>query len=91
MSAFHCPMCGQHMIRTGKIPISFARLPGRESLALSCSYCSCAIEVEPDTGRLFDFQGLRITHLKQPWPGLRFLNYTAITPRGVSVLVQGES
>lgn len=97
-SHYHCPMCGSRLMKTGRVPILILRSPdplqiefSRESLALACSFCSCVIEVSDDTAKLLDFPGLRVAHLQTAWPGLRFLDYTHTTPRGVSVLYGGES
>lgn len=80
-------------MRTGRVPITFPRVPGlnRENIALACSTCSCVIEVNPENSKLMEFDGIRLAHLQTPWPGLRFVDYTHLTPRGVSYLYAGES
>lgn len=97
-SHYHCPMCGSRLMKTGRVPVLIIRSAEplrcefrRDSLALACSYCSCVIEVSEHTSKLLEFPGLRVGHLQTAWPGLRFLDYTDGTPRGVSVLYNGES
>lgn len=85
-------MCNSWMMKTGRVPIVFASAwLSRESLALACSVCSCVLEVNQHNSKLMEFHGLRLAHLQQPWPGLRFVDYSPLTPRGVSYLYAGES
>lgn len=93
MAHLHCPMCGAFMTRTGRVPIIFPRVPAlnRVNYALVCSDCSCVTEIAADeTLAVMEFRGLRLPHLKKPWPQ-QFVEYTAITPRGMSLLHEGES